>query len=210
MGPWIEVSAADAKDHAPWATFCLRWNQAIGTRCKVTAMGVAEAEVVVTHPNRDTPETNGARMAVVVLFGLSILLMLAILAFGWSVLEGMLAVSFGYILIYAILIWRVSSWARGPLAVGAALAILLAIFVAIAVPTWADRNAPGYAKPEAVWGSAGLPPAVLGLMTMLLVLLQVGVVIACTRAFRQEWQVEVEVPAGGSLPEPGAADPALG
>ena len=166
--------------------------------------------MVVTHPNRDTPETNGARTAVVLLFGLSMLLMLAILAFGWSVLEGMLAVSFGYILIYAILIWRVSNWARGPLAVGAALAILLAIFVAIAVPTWADRDAPGYAEPQAVWGSAGLPPAVLGLMTMILVLLQIAVVIACTRAFRQEWQVEVEIPAGGSLPEPGAADPALG
>jgi len=199
-----------SQNHAPWATFCLRWCQVIGTRCKVTAMGATGAEVVVTHPNRDTPETNGARTAVVLLFGLSMLLMLAILAFGWSVLEGMLAVSLGYILIYAILIWRVSNWARGPLAVGAALAILLAIFVAIAVPTWADRDAPGYAEPQAVWGSAGLPPTVLGLMTMILVLLQIAVVIACTRAFRQEWQVEVEIPAGGSLPEPGAADPALG
>ena len=154
-----------------------------------------EAGVVITHPNRDTAETNTARMIVIALFGISIVLMLAILAFGWSVLEGMMVVSFGYILAYVVIIWRVSQWARGPLALGAALAILLAIFSAIAFPTWSDRNAPGYAEPQAIWGGAGLSPGVLGLLTMILAVLQIGLIVACIRAFRQEWQVEVEMPA---------------
>jgi hypothetical protein len=160
--------------------------------CKVTAV---EAAVVITHPNRDTPETNMARMIVIALFGISIVLMLAILAFGWSVLEGMMIVSFGYIISYAIIIWRVSDWARGPLALGAALAILLAIFSGIAFPTWSDRDGPGYAEPQAIWGGAGLSPGVLGLLTMILAVLQIGLIVACIRAFRQEWQVEVEMSA---------------
>ena len=144
-------------------------------------------------------------MTVIVLLAVSMLLMLAIVLLGWSVLEGQLLVSFGYVFVYGILCWRVSQWARGPLAVGAALAVLLAIFAVIAVPTWADRDASGYSPPDAIWGSAVASSSLLGLLTMILALLQLAVLVACLRAFRQEWQVEVEVPAGGSLPSPGAA-----
>ena len=48
---------------------------------------------------------------------------------------------------------------------------------------------------------------------MVLLIVQIALIVASIRAFRQEWQVELEVPAGstddfspgGSLPEPGAA-----
>ena len=171
-----------------------------------------EAGVVITHPNRDTPESNSARFLVILLFAISIALMLVILLFGWSVLEGQIMVSFGYVLVYGVIVWRVSNWARGPLALGAALAIVLAILSAIAVPTWIDRDANGYAAPEAIWGGTGLPSTVLGLLTIVLVLVQILVIVACVRGFRQEWQVELETPAGGGLsledghlPEPGPA-----
>lgn len=145
-------------------------------------------------------------MLVMALFGISIALMFVIVVFGWSVLEGQVPVSVSYMIIYAVLIWRVGQWARGPLAVGAALAIILAILSAIAVPTWADRDATGYASPETIWGSAGLSSSVLGLITILLVAVQIAVIVACLRAFRQEWQVELEVAAGTSLPQPGPGE----
>ena len=157
-----------------------------------------EASTVVTHPNRNTPETDAARFLVILLFAVSIALMLVILLFGWSVLEGQLLASFAYVAVYGVIVWRVAQWARGPLALGAALAIILAILSAIAVPTWVDRDANGYAAPDAIWGSTGLPSTVLGLLTIILVIVQIVLIVACVRAFRQEWQVELEVPAGGA------------
>jgi hypothetical protein len=71
------------------------------------------------------------------------------------------------------------------------------------VPTWADRNGPGYAEPQAIWGGAGLSPGLLGLVTTLLVVLQLVTVAACLWAFRQEWQVEVETGPGDQLSMPG-------
>jgi hypothetical protein len=155
-----------------------------------------EAGVVVTHPNRNTPESDSARFIVILLFAVSMALMLTILLFGWSVLEGQMLVSFGYVAVYGVIVWRVTDWARGPLALGAALAIILAILSAIAVPTWIDRDASGYAAPDAIWGSTGLPSTVLGLLTILLVIVQLVLIAACVKAFRQEWQVELEVPVG--------------
>jgi len=167
----------------------------LGFECKVS---VVETGVAITHPNRNTSATNGMRALVIALFGLSMLLMLVILSFGWSILEGMLAISFAYVVIYAIIIWRVTAWARGPLALGAALAILLGIVSMIAFPTWADRDASGYASAETIWGSTGFSPGVLGMLTLLLAILQVVLIGACVTAFRQEWQVELEVPTGSN------------
>lgn len=165
-----------------------------------------EAGVIVTHPNRDKAESQTARTIVIGLFAVSILLMLAIILGGWSVLEGQLLVSLAYVAVYGVLIWRISDWARGPLAVGAALAIILAIFCGIAAPTWADREGSGYAAAESIFGTGGLSAGVIGILTLLLAITQIVLIAACVRAFRQEWQVEVEVPAGGQLlPEPGVA-----
>ena len=162
--------------------------------------------MIVTHPNRDKAESQSARTVVIGLFAISMGLMLAIIIGGWSVLEGQLLVSFAYVIIYGVLVWRVSDWARGPLAVGAALAIILAIFCGIAAPTWADREGAGYAGAESIFGTGGLSAGILGILTLLLAITQIVLIAACVRAFRQEWQVEVEVPAGGQLlPEPGVA-----
>lgn len=166
--------------------------------------------MIVTHPNRDKPEAHTARLSVIALLAVSILLMVVILAGGWSVLEGMLAVSFAYAIVYGVLIWRVSDWARGPLVVGAALATILAIFCAIAVPTWADREGSGYSQPGFILGGDGLSSGLLGLLTMLLLLVQLLLIGASLWAFRQEWQVEVETPGGGLMPDPGEGLPAPG
>lgn len=162
--------------------------------------------MIVTHPNRDKAESQSARVVVIGLFAISIVLMLVIICGGWSVLEGQLLVSFAYVIVYGVLIWRITDWARGPLAVGAALAIILAIFCGIAAPTWADREGSGYAAAESIFSTGGLSAGILGIITMLIAITQLLLIAACVRAFRQEWQVEVEVPAGGQLlPEPGVA-----
>ncbi|HMJ02695.1 MAG TPA: hypothetical protein VK506_07125, partial [Conexibacter sp.] len=77
-----------------------------------------------------------------------------------------------------------------------ALAIILAIFAAIAAPEWFQRDKDGFSTPESVFGSAGLESQVLGLLTLLLVPLQVLVIFFTVQGFRQDWHVEVERPIG--------------
>jgi ABC-type dipeptide/oligopeptide/nickel transport system permease component len=71
----------------------------------------------------------------------------------------------------------------------AALAILLGIFAAIAGPEWFDRDKTGFSDPA-------LPAGVLGLLTLLIVPVQVLLIAFAMRGFQQGWNVEVEVPAG--------------
>jgi len=71
----------------------------------------------------------------------------------------------------------------------AALAIILGIFAAIAGPQWFDRDKFGFTDPA-------LPAGVLGLLTLLIVPVQVLLIAFSMRGFQQEWNVEVEVPVG--------------
>jgi FtsH-binding integral membrane protein len=88
--------------------------------------------------------------------------------------------------------WFVAQWNRGVLPVAAALAILLLIFAAVAVPGWYDRNHSGFAQPS-------INAGVLGLITALLIPVQVLLIAFSMRAFNQAWNVEVErTPAGAA------------
>ena len=89
----------------------------------------------------------------------------------------------------------VARWNRGVLPMAAALATLLAIFAAISAPEWLARDKAGFTSPA-------IDDAVLGTITLLIVALQLVLIAATLIAFRQEWNVELEVPAhradGGS------------
>jgi hypothetical protein len=76
-------------------------------------------------------------------------------------------------------------WNRGVLPVAAALAVLLAIFALVAGPAWFDRDKTGFAQPAL---NAGL----LGLLTLLIVPLQMLLVAFAMRGFSQGWNVELE------------------
>ena len=88
-----------------------------------------------------------------------------------------------------------AGWKRGVLPLAAALATLLAIFAAISAPQWLARDKPGFISPT-------LDNEFLGLVTLLILVLQLLMIVAALVAFRQEWSVELEVGAntvdGGS------------
>jgi hypothetical protein len=146
--------------------------------------------MVVTHPNRDRPVVQGTRMTVIFLFLLSAALVLIVTVCGWNVLESAWVVQVAYILVYLTLAFFAGRWNRGVLPVGAALAVLLTVFALVAGPFWFDRNHAGFAAPNYL--NAGL----LGIITLLLVPVQILLIAFAMRGFNQGWNVEVERPAG--------------
>ena len=81
-------------------------------------------------------------------------------------------------------------WNRGILPVAAALAIILAIFAAIAAPEWFARSKDGLDSPA-------LPEDLLGLLTLIVVPVQLMLIVVAMIGFNQEWHVEEERPIGG-------------
>jgi peptidoglycan/LPS O-acetylase OafA/YrhL len=141
------------------------------------------------RPNREKPESKSARALVVLLLVISAAVMFVVLVGGWSRLEGGQVIAVGYVLVYLLFGFLVSRWNRGVLPVASALAIVLAIFAGIAAPGWFDRAKPGLDSPL-------LPEELLGLLTLLLVPLQVILIAVAMVAFNQEWHVEEERPIG--------------
>jgi hypothetical protein len=89
----------------------------------------------------------------------------------------------------------VARWNRGVLPVASALAIILAIFAAVAAPEWFARDKTGLSGPA-------LPSDFLGLLTILVVPIQLLLITVAMVGFNQNWHVEEERPVGG-VPLPG-------
>jgi presenilin-like A22 family membrane protease len=145
----------------------------------------SETRVIITHPNRGKAVVQGTRATVVLLLLVSAGLVLIVTVGGWSVLEGALPIQIGYILVYATLAFFAARWNRGVLPVAAALAVLLGIFALVAGPGWFNRDKSGFAQPAI---SSGL----LGLLTLLIVPVQMLLVAFAMRGFKQGWNVELE------------------
>ncbi len=141
--------------------------------------------VIVTHPNRDKPVVQATRATVIVLLLVSAALVAIVTIGGWSALSGMIPVQIAYVIIYVTLAYYALRWNRGVLPVAAALAVLLMIFAAVAGPGWFNRDSAGY---EATAIGADL----LGLLTLLLVPVQILLVAFAMRGFQQGWNVELE------------------
>src|SRR5262245_24340670 len=145
------------------------------------------------RPNREKPEAKSARALVVLLLLASAGLALVITLGGWSRLEGGKIFALLYIALYVLFAFMVARWKRGVLPVVSALAIILAIFAGIAAPAWFDRDKPGLTSPA-------LPEELLGLLTLLLVPLQIILIAVAMIAFNQDWHVEEERQIGDELP----------
>jgi hypothetical protein len=145
----------------------------------------AQPGVIITHPNRDKAVVQGTRAMVILLLLVSAGLVLIVTIGGWSVLEGAIPVQIGYIAVYLTLAFFAGRWNRGVLPVASALAVLLAIFAAVAGPSWFSRDKAGFAQPAL---NAGL----LGLLTLLIVPAQMLLVAFAMRGFSQGWNVELE------------------
>ena len=145
------------------------------------------------RPNREKPEANSARALVVFLLLVSAGLALVITIGGWERLEGGKVFALLYVALYLLFAFLVARWNRGVLPVASALAIILAIFAGIAAPAWFDRAKDGLSSPA-------LPEELLGLLTLLLVPVQVILIAVAMVAFNQDWHVEEERPIGDELP----------
>ena len=143
------------------------------------------AGTIITHPNRDKPVVQATRATVIVLLLASAALVLIVTIGGWGILQGMTPVSILYVIAYLTLAFYAGRWNRGVLPVAAALAVLLAIFALVAGPGWFARNKFGYEQPSI---DAGL----LGLLTLLIVPVQILLVAFSMRGFQQGWNVELE------------------
>ena len=147
--------------------------------------------VRIDHPNRDKPESKATKAAVTLLLLTSAGLTAVVTFGGWDALQGAKAGAIAYILIYALLAYYVTRWNRGVLPVAAALAVLFAVIAIVAAPGWFERDKEGFDDPA-------LAPGILGLLTLILIPVQLLLIAFALRGFNQEWNVEVEVGGGES------------
>jgi hypothetical protein len=144
-----------------------------------------QQRVIVTHPNRDKPVVQTTRAIVVFLLLVSAALVLIVTIGGWSLLEGVVPLDIGYIVVYLMFAFYAARWNRGVLPISAALGVLLAIFALVAAPGWFDRDKSGFAQPT-------IDSGLLGVLTLLIVPVQMLLVAFAMRGFSQGWNVELE------------------
>ncbi|HMI70557.1 MAG TPA: hypothetical protein VK510_11240 [Solirubrobacteraceae bacterium] len=160
---------------------------------------MAEDEVRIEHPNREKAASKATKAVVILLLLVSAALVAIVTIGGWDALEGAKAVQIAYIALYLVIAFYVARWNRGVLPVAAALAIVLLIFAAVAGPGWFDRDKTGFEDPA-------LDSGLLGLITLLIVPVQILLIAFAMRGFQQEWNVEVErraEPPTHAAPAPG-------
>jgi lysylphosphatidylglycerol synthetase-like protein (DUF2156 family) len=170
------------------------------------------AETVLTHPNRDKPESKATKAIIVLLLLVTAGLVTLVTLGGWSVLQGAQPVAFAYIILLLVMAFYVSRWNRGVLPVAAAFAVLFTVLAAVAAPAWFARDKTGFTDPT-------LDPSILGLLTVILIPVQLLLLLFAMRGFQQQWNVELEVSqdegerpsspppaeAGPGTPEPAGA-----
>ena len=143
-------------------------------------------ETHLDYPNQRKASSRSTKWVTVLLLLLSAVLVTVVTIGGWEALQGAQALQIAYVLLFALLAFFVARWRSGVLPVIAALAMILLIFAAIAGPQWFTRDSRGFED-------TGLPPEVLGVITLLLVPLQILLIASAMSGFRQKWNVEVEV-----------------
>ncbi len=170
----------------------------------VRNMDQQQPEVVIEHPNRQKAESKATKAIVVFLILVTVGLIAVVTIGGWDALEGAKSLQIVYAVIYLIIAYYVARWNRGLLPVISAAAIVLLIFAAVAGPAWFDRDKAGFTDPA-------LDEGILGLLSALLVPVQILLIAFAMSGFRQAWNVEVERPVDEPPPErrgPSGAAPA--
>jgi lysylphosphatidylglycerol synthetase-like protein (DUF2156 family) len=144
------------------------------------------------RPNREKASSKSMKAIVTLVLLASAALILIITLGGWERLQGgsVAVMSLIYAALYIVFAVLVFNWNRGLLPVAASLAIILAIFAALAAPAWFDRSKDGLDSPA-------LPEDLLGLLCIVLVGVQFLLIAVALLAFNQNWHVEEERPIGG-------------
>jgi lysylphosphatidylglycerol synthetase-like protein (DUF2156 family) len=144
---------------------------------------------VIYHPNQDKAASKATKAIVVLLLLVTGALTLIITIGGWKNLQGATVLSIMFIIVFFVMAWFVAKWNRGVLPLAAGLGVVLFVFAAIASfgqGNWFDRDHAGYDK-------AGIPPSLLGLLTLVMLPVLFLLVAFSLRAFSQKWNVEVEM-----------------
>ena len=162
---------------------------------------MAEPGVAVEHPNRKKASSKATRVVVVLLLLASAFLMVVITIGAWDALVGAKPLQIIWIVVYLVLAFFVARWSRGVLPLAAALAIVLFIFALVSVPGWFERDKDGFTDPA-------IASDVIGLLTALLVPLQLLLIAFAMRGFQQAWNVEIERPAEPPPPPARRGEPA--
>lgn len=167
----------------------------------------AEEKPPVRHPNRGLPESNTARLSVILLLVVSVVMLLLVGLGGWSLLVGARPWIFFYAVVYTGFAYWVLRWNRGVLPVIGGLAVILAVFAGVAGPDWFARDKAGY-------DSAAISSGVLGAVTLALIPVQMLLLVASGWGFNQKWNVEEEIhpwepdwPADRPVPEGQSTQP---
>jgi presenilin-like A22 family membrane protease len=146
---------------------------------------MADGDVIIEHPNRDKPESKATRVLVVALLLVSATVLALATAGGWSKIQGAKPVQVAYILVYLLLAFYIARWRSGLLPVAASFAIILLIFSAIGGPQWFSRDKAGFTDPL-------LDESIVGILTIVLIPLQLLLIAVAARGFSQKWSIEVE------------------
>jgi K+-sensing histidine kinase KdpD len=164
---------------------------------------MAEESMIIDRPNRDKASSKATKAVVILLLLATAMLMAIVTIGGWNALQGAKIVQVAYILLYLLTAFYVARWNRGVLPVIAALAIILLIFAGVATPAWFARDKTGFTDPA-------VPSEVLGLITAIIIPVQVLLIAFAMRGFQQAWNVEVErrAPGPGPASTPGQRAPA--
>ncbi len=152
---------------------------------------MANGDVIIEHPNRAKPASQATRAFVVVLLLASAAVLTIATVGGWEKIQGAKAIHAVYVLIYLVLAVYIARWRSGLLPVAASFAIILLIFAAISGPQWFSRDQAGFTSPL-------LPESIVGVLTLILVPLQILLIFVAARGFSQKWSVEVERTVGGA------------
>jgi hypothetical protein len=145
------------------------------------------------RPNRAKATSKSTKAVVAIVLLVSAALILIVTIGGWKRLQGpgVGLVSILWAVLYVVSALLIMRWNRGLLPVTAAFAIILAIFAAIAAPDWFARDKVGLSSPA-------LNEDLIGVLTVIIVPVQILLIAVSMVAFSQEWHVEEERPVGGT------------
>jgi hypothetical protein len=146
---------------------------------------MADGDVIIEHPNRDKPASKATRVLVVALLLVSAAVLALATVGGWSKIQGAKPVQVAYIVVYLLLAFYIARWRSGLLPVAASFAIILLIFSAIGGPLWFSRDKAGFTDPL-------FDESIVGILTLVLVPLQLLLIVVAARGFAQKWSIEVE------------------
>jgi lysylphosphatidylglycerol synthetase-like protein (DUF2156 family) len=161
------------------------------------AAGAAEVRegYELWRPNREKESSKATKALVAFVLLISAALLLVITIGGWERLQGpdvgvVTLIWAGLYVLFAFLV--AFRWQRGVLPLASALAVIMIIFAAVAAPGWFARDKEGLDSPV-------LPEDLLGLLTLLVIPVQLVLIVVSMIAFSQDWHVEEERPAGGGF-----------